>query len=324
MAGEYLKPQTPLMYDEDYIYPVTTGDQIIKSDGERLEQDGQIVADRTKKGLYANPEGVEPGKPLPINADMVGGKTVEEIISQTARYSRVSNLLDNSDFLEFYAQATVGGNHGSQAYAGDRWILDNGVVTGEELGDSNTSRYTNILLNGAIRQKIPNPPETATPFLKMVSGTGSISYENGEVVITANGVIDWAALYEGELNEAPTYIPKGFPVERINCRYYYQRYGGNKSTTIHFGYGRGANTTTINFIWATPGMRVSNPTLRYSGDILVTNQGSAQTLAVNSITLNILLENNAYFNVITTGVVVGNGYVLRLVSGANIEFDADL
>ena len=41
----YLKPQAPLMNGTDYIYPITTADQIILSDGNRLEKNGKIVAD---------------------------------------------------------------------------------------------------------------------------------------------------------------------------------------------------------------------------------------------------------------------------------------
>lgn len=44
----YLKPQAPLMNGEDYVYPVTTADQIILSDGSRLEKDGEIVANNSE------------------------------------------------------------------------------------------------------------------------------------------------------------------------------------------------------------------------------------------------------------------------------------
>lgn len=39
----YLKPQAPLMNGADYIYPITTADQIILSDGSRLEKDGVLT-----------------------------------------------------------------------------------------------------------------------------------------------------------------------------------------------------------------------------------------------------------------------------------------
>ena len=39
------------------------------------------------------------------------------------------NILDNSDFTNLVAQAGIGGNHGTIAYAADRWILDSGTVS---------------------------------------------------------------------------------------------------------------------------------------------------------------------------------------------------
>ena len=45
----YLKPQAPLMNGEDYVYPLTTADQVILSDGTRLEKNGEIVANDSEK-----------------------------------------------------------------------------------------------------------------------------------------------------------------------------------------------------------------------------------------------------------------------------------
>lgn len=43
--AKYLKPQAPLMRGEDYVYPPTTADQVILSDGTRLEKNGKVMAD---------------------------------------------------------------------------------------------------------------------------------------------------------------------------------------------------------------------------------------------------------------------------------------
>lgn len=50
MADEnkYLKPKTPLNIENSYFYPLTTADQVIKSDGSKLEQEGKIIADSSK------------------------------------------------------------------------------------------------------------------------------------------------------------------------------------------------------------------------------------------------------------------------------------
>lgn len=40
----YYKPQSPIKLGEDHIYPLTTADQIILSDGTRLEKNGVVSA----------------------------------------------------------------------------------------------------------------------------------------------------------------------------------------------------------------------------------------------------------------------------------------
>lgn len=47
----YLKPQSPIKIREDHIYPLTTADQVILSDGTRLEQNGEVVADRLSQAI---------------------------------------------------------------------------------------------------------------------------------------------------------------------------------------------------------------------------------------------------------------------------------
>lgn len=133
------------------------------------------------------------------------------------------NLLDNSDFAHFVAQAGVGGNHGNQAYAGDRWILVSGTVTGSE--SETNSGYYNIKLKGTIKQIVANPPTDGSVFVEMVSGTATASYENGEITITSNGgVIKNVALYEGVYETTPKYHPKGYGAELAECLVYYQSY----------------------------------------------------------------------------------------------------
>ena len=42
----YLKPQYPLKNGNNYLYPQTTADQVLLSDGTRLEKNGKVVADK--------------------------------------------------------------------------------------------------------------------------------------------------------------------------------------------------------------------------------------------------------------------------------------
>ena len=151
------------------------------------------------------------------------GYATENFASREYANSRnVENHCDNSDFTQWVAQAGIGGKHGNQDYAGDRWILDSGTVTGD--ANANGNGYSNIKLNGTIRQIISNPPAVGSVFVEMVSGTATASYQNGEVTITSNGgVIRNVLLCEGQYTEAnrPKYQPKGYGVELLECQRYF-------------------------------------------------------------------------------------------------------
>lgn len=135
------------------------------------------------------------------------------------------NYAHNSDFTQFVAQAGVGGLHGTQAYAGDRWILDSGTVTGE--ANENRNGYRNITLNGTIRQIIANPPAVGTAGVEMISGTATVSYTNGELTITSSGgIIKNVLLCAAET--LPEYRPKGYAAELAECMQYYY-----KESTAH-------------------------------------------------------------------------------------------
>lgn len=150
-----------------------------------------------------------------------GGITgIASCLAPARAYGFNYNLTDNSDFTQFVAQAGVGGLHGTQAYAGDRWILDSGTVTGEV--NENGNGYRNITLNGTIRQIIANPPAVGTARVEMISGTAAVSYENGELTITSSGgIIKNVLLCAAET--LPEYQPKGYGAELAECQIYYQR-----------------------------------------------------------------------------------------------------
>lgn len=150
---------------------------------------------------------------------------------KTLKYASPANLLDNSYFRYPVAQAGIGGNHGNQAYAVDRWILTNGSVSHQE--------GVGLTLNGTITQKLEhNPIFNAHAFVGMASGQASISYSDGAVTITSSGgVIAWAALYDTYENVyseqvLPEYRPKGYTEELTAClRYYY-----STGTVVSSGY----------------------------------------------------------------------------------------
>ena len=149
----------------------------------------------------------------------------------SVRKAAPRNLLDNSDFTNLVAQAGIGGNHGTIAYAADRWILDSGTVS--------YAAGVGLTLNGTIRQKLEFPPTGETSaFVGMASGAASISYADGAVTITSSGgVLKWAALYKGEYTAEtlPEYQPKGYGAELAECQRYYLNGVGRYSNGIAYG-----------------------------------------------------------------------------------------
>lgn len=147
------------------------------------------VAYQGLDGGIASVDGVEPDETgnVTLTPVDVGAAEPEEVQNLFRKASPI-NLLDNSDFSNPVAQAGIGGNHGNQAYAIDRWILTSGSVSQQEGG---------LQLNGTITQKLEHlPTGEVSAFVGMASGQASISYSDGAVTITSSGgVIAWAALY---------------------------------------------------------------------------------------------------------------------------------
>ena len=80
----YYKPQSPIQSGEDFIYPITTADQIMKSDNSRLEQNGEIVADNSPQlGGIAASEYALKTKTVPTSRT-VNGKVLSENIALAA------------------------------------------------------------------------------------------------------------------------------------------------------------------------------------------------------------------------------------------------
>ena len=199
------------------------------------------------------------------------------------------NLLDNSDFTNPVAQASIGGNHGNQAYAIDRWILTNGSV-------SHTAGV-GLTLNGTITQKLEHPPAGAvSAFVGMASGQASISYSGGAVTITSTGgIVAWAALYDGSYSDdtRPDYHSKGHTAELAQCQRYY-----------HDIYLRGAtgfllDTNKAVFNLDLIEMRIANPTVQVIvGDNVVTPEGYFPVLSDGAYFDNnccvVLLVDNSF------------------------------
>lgn len=197
-----------------------------------------------------------------FDASALGGKAPEY-------YVQPRNLLDNSDFTNLVAQAGIGGNHGTVAYAADRWALISGTVS--------YTAGTGLTLNGTITQKLENAPAAAYPYVGMVSGTASIIYADGAITITSSGgVIQWAALYTTEYtaDTLPPYVPKGYTAELAECqRYYYQSYSDGSSSTRTSGMivCEAITTSKATNVFFPQTMRIEKPTVTvyspFSGNV---------------------------------------------------------
>ncbi len=201
-----------------------------KVNGIAPDETGTVTLTATDVGALPSGGGDMIGA-INMNGQSISGLNDPTEESQAARKGYVDasvrkaaprNLLDNSDFTNLVAQAGIGGNHGTVAYAADRWILTSGTVS--------YAADTGLTLNGTITQKLENAPAAAYPYVGMVSGTASISYADGAVTITSSGgVIQWAALYANEYTAEtlPEYQPKGYGAELVECQRYFIRYGGS-------------------------------------------------------------------------------------------------
>ena len=248
----YYKPQSPIQSGEDFIYPITTADQIMKSDkSRRLEQAGLIVADNsTSLGGVAAEDYALKTDTAPDSAKL-GGKAPEY-------YIQPRNLLDNSDFTNPVNQ------RGQTSYSGpgytiDRWennsaacklTVEDGYIHMQNNSGS-TSTATQF-----IRQKIENPSALIGKTITIAArvkgncrlgcegiGLTYPNYVNYAAWTTITLTVDisamtdsyiaailqganksewycsWAALYEGSYTAEtlPPYVPKGKHVEMLNC-----------------------------------------------------------------------------------------------------------
>lgn len=196
-------------------------------------------------------------------------------VDNSVREAAPVNLLDNSDFRHPVAQAGVGGSHGNQAYALDRWILTSGTVSYQS--------GIGLTLNGTITQKLEHPPTgTVSAFVGMASGQASISYSGGAVTITsAGGVIAWAALYQGTYTEEtkPEYHPKGYSIELAACLRVFRRIElyGNTGVVLSDG------SSAAFYIGITP-MLITPTVIVEQADNLVTYDYNQSGFAARGVT----------------------------------------
>lgn len=247
------------------------------------------------------------------NTDAAKKSYVDKMVREAAPI----NLLDNSDFRNPVAQAGVGGKHGNQAYAVDRWILSSGSVSHQN--------NAGLTLNGSIKQKLEFPPTgTVSAFVGVASGSADISYSDGSVTITSNGgIIQWAAVYEGNYSQdtMPIPHPKAYSEELQNCQRFYCRLNFPKSATIGLCY---LLSTWLTCTLALPTeMRVTTPQVKQTGNISLA--GISETFNQSQPTYTNTSGTNANIGYSATAVTPGAGYYFASdASGAIFELIADL
>ena len=225
----FLKPQTPIKDKEnDYIYPLTTIDQIIGDDDRRLN----IILEDD----FAKKDEVSSAKTEAIDSSKV--YTNEQVKRAAPR-----NLLDNSDFrnpVNQRGQTTYTGNRysidGWRAYHSDttHTITENGLKV---TATSSPNAYQ-ILDVDALDINKQYTAAACDSDGNIVIWTGSLKntvdiapicvYISGDSTLfrlSAPRTWRWAALYEGEytIDTLPEYQPKGYGVELDECRRYYQK-----------------------------------------------------------------------------------------------------
>ena len=337
--GKYLWTKTELKFN--------TGDPVISYSVARMgmdgtgsvssvagvspDSDGNVTLTASDVGALAVSGGNMEGA-INMNGQPISGLNDPTEDTQAARKGYVDtavrkaaprNLLDNSDFTNLVAQEGIGGNHGSIAYAADRWILDSGTVS--------YSAGVGLTLNGTIRQKLEYPPtgETST-FVGMASGTASISYADGAVTITSSGgVLKWAALYGGVYSATamPEYQPKGYGAELAECQRYYINLNPNNFMydTVAFGIGW-AVQNEVDFIVNLPVTMRKTPSFTNQNNLRIYDVIADSFVELPS-SIAIMLNQNG-LKIVCSGVngwVNGRMYTLNtLADNVSIGLTADL
>ena len=276
------------------------------------------VAYQGLDGGIASVNGVEPDETGNVTLTPVDvGAAEPEEVQNLFRKASPSNLLDNSDFTNPVAQAGIGGNHGNQAYAIDRWILTSGSVSQQEGG---------LQLNGTITQKLEHlPTGEVSAFVGMASGQASISYSDGAVTITSSGgVIAWAALYQGtySADTVPGYRPKGYAVEFAECQRFYRRLSYPETNQVVF-FMLARNEASMVYMLDVSGMRILKPTINIS--ISAKALMGSETIDPVTIEVTSYYPGLARLTARVSACTAGAAYLIVTTStGSYIEVSADV
>lgn len=252
----YYKPQSPIQSGEDFIYPITTADQVKVDKDTRLNAVGvylKNIDNSTDTTVYGN------------NATTLGGVAAEDYALKTDTapdssklggkapeyYIQPRNLLDNSDFTNPVNQRGQTSYSGIWVYSIDRWcawldesnsatisVVDGGItpfpgmviqrIESKYIDSSKT--YTLAAMTGdgllVLSGKITSTTQNST------NANNGIYFDYNEdndvyqftlAGLTSASKFVWAALYEGSYtaDTLPPYVPKGYAAELAECQRYY-------------------------------------------------------------------------------------------------------
>lgn len=144
----YYKPQSPIQSGEDFIYPITTADQVILSDGSRLEKNGQISIGggtvKTVSGVAPDSAGNVPLTAADVGALATGGTAADS--SKLGGKTWAERLLDIYPIGSIYMSTT---STSPASLFGGTWEQIKGrflLATGE--AEANTDTYFGLIRGG--------------------------------------------------------------------------------------------------------------------------------------------------------------------------------
>lgn len=209
-------------------------------------------------------------------------------------------FLDNTDFTNPVAQAGVGGNHGSVAYALDRWILVSGTVSASSNG---------LTLNGVIRQiREKSIGSAVVPSIEMYSGTATITYDDTTKycdIVSSGGVIKRPHLGLSTISNWSKMPCMDSDVNLLKCQKHYLKIAN------FYAYGFAASDSLAYVAFTPPApMRTTPSVLADNIGILYSNGGYIVPSSASVVANNygqIVLAVNATGLTQYSDIVLGNG-----------------
>lgn len=355
----HLKPLSPIQLGEDYIYPLTSYDQIVMENGKRW--DGiSAAADAVKVDMTD----AEYGEANLINADSLGGKLAEDyqLKANAAAdslaldgkapeyYLTPKNLLDNSDFTNPVNQRGVTTvTTTGRIYTIDRWVtsssggeftFEDGIITNAnylwqvfnnlEFGKVYTASISfdnEIVVVSA--EYVNHGAWTTLATSRGTNGTVQLAVaSNGDLFVgiaTRSGItnpIRNAALYEGAytIETLPPYVPKGYAAELAECQRYFYRANVGYSSSVIPGFTLSDTTVRATIVTPQPMRITPSITVNTVGNINVYTGDTGQ--AATAISLYETNGNNVVVLVTTQELIAWRSCVVRF--NTRVDLSADL